>query len=431
MHSAFRVGGTRRSDSRPAEAGSLAVGLRPPTVVRFTNCRLLRGHRLLTGEDLWVYDGRVANPQVLFWEQRPADVTVDCAGRILAPGYIDVQINGGFGADFSTPGPELAPGLRLVARKMLEHGVTAFLPTVVTSSPSNYREILPQILPRAASADGAAILGIHLEGPFISEDKNGCHPTNHIIVPDGERDALRRTCGSHVSHVRMVTLAPELPGALELTSELVGQGVLVSAGHSMATSAQMDAASGAGVRMCTHLFNAMPAFHPREPGIVGVLGAPKRTPAAPPAAAIESAPACFFGLIADGVHVHPASMKIAATLQPDAVVLVSDAMVAMGLPKGSYNFGQVGRVDVVDGGRAYLSGTSTLAGAVVPLDECVRRFRASTSCDVVQAIESASLHPARLLGIDAHKGSLDFGANADSPTISSWPETSPDPEPEP
>jgi N-acetylglucosamine-6-phosphate deacetylase len=151
--------------------------------------------------------------------------------------------------------------------------------------------------------------------------------------------------------------------------------------------------------MCTHLFNAMPPFHPREPGIVGVLGSTAR-------------PMTYFGLIADGVHVHPASLKLAATARPDSVVLVSDAMMAMGLPEGTYNFGDVGRVTLA-GDKAYREGTQTLAGAVVPLDECMRRFRTFCGCGSVRAIEAASLHAARVLGIESSKGSLSVGADAD------------------
>ena len=200
------------------------------------------------------------------------------------------QINGGWGVDFATPGPELSSGLRRVARRLLAHGVTSFLPTVITSSIDAYRAILPEIVPTSGSTDGAAVLGVHLEGPFISTSKPGCHPKEHIVEPDGRADALRRACGENLAHVRLVTFAPELPHAEALVSELLSLGVVSSAGHSNATASQMEAALGWGVRMCTHLFNAMPPFHPREPGIVGILGS-----------TFEPRP--FFGLIADGVHV--------------------------------------------------------------------------------------------------------------------------------
>lgn len=343
--------------------------------------------------------GLVVDPQKLFWDGQTADVTIDCEGHILAPGFIEMQLNGAFGVDFSNPTGDLASELPRVARGLLAHGVTAFLPTVITSSPANYRAILPQLVPTAGSAQGAAVLGVHLEGPFLSPEKPGCHPPEHIIAPDGEPDALRRACGACTAHVRLVTLAPELPGATAIIRELAEKGVLVAAGHSMATSSQMEAAQAAGVRMCTHLFNAMPAFDPREPGIIGALGSPTQ-------------PKPFLGLIADGVHVHPASVKIAATVRPESIVLVSDAMSAMGLPAGRYNLGDVD-VEVAGGDRAYRAGTKTLAGAVVPLDECVRRFLRYTEGGVVEALEAASLHPAQALGIEMKKGTLHPGADAD------------------
>ena len=160
----------------------------------------------------------------------------------------------------------------------------------------------------------------------------------------------------------------------------------------------MEAAQRAGVTMCTHLFNAMPPFHPREPGIIGVLGS-------------SFAPRPYFGLIADGVHVHPASLKMAAAARPESVVLVSDQMCATGLPDGTHSFASMS-VEVREG-SAYKAGTSTLAGSVVPLDECVRRFAAFCEVGIVRALEAATLHPARVLGIESSKGTLDVGADAD------------------
>jgi N-acetylglucosamine-6-phosphate deacetylase len=407
MHSLFAAslsgGGASRSDSDVAKRpGTKAT----PRCLRFTNCRVLREHELRSGEDVWVDDGKIVDPKTLFWEGRVADEIIDCGGKIVAPGLIDLQLNGGWGVDFCMPGPELAPGLKLVAQKLLAHGVTAFLPTIITSSSDSYRSILPNLVPTAGSAkEGAAVLGVHLEGPFISSEKTGCHPPEHVVNPDGQADAMRRACGEHLAHVRLVTLAPEAPGASLIIAELVSQGIVVSAGHSSATSAQMEEAQRMGVRMCTHLFNAMPPFHPREPGIVGVLGSK-------PSLANPDAKPPFFGLIADGVHVHPASLKLAASARPESVVLVSDGMVALGLPPGTYSFGEVGQIDL-KGDRVYRSGTETLAGAVLPLDECVRRFQRMCGCDAVRALEAATLHPAQVLGIEATKGTLAFGADAD------------------
>ena len=404
MHSYFSVHRKQPTTADPSPV--VRTRTAKPRIVRFTNARLLRDHDLIL-DDLWVRDGIIADPKSLFWEGALPDETVDCGGRILAPGLIDVQINGGWGVDFSTGGPELAAGLRLVSRRLLAHGITSFLPTVITSSLESYRAVLPQIVPTAGSPEGAAVLGVHLEGPFISPSKPGCHPPAHIIANKGSDDkavvgrpdALRRACGEHLAHVRLVTLAPELPGSEMLVAELLARGVVVSAGHSNASSAQMEASLKWGVTMCTHLFNAMPPFHPREPGIVGLLGS-------------KFQPRPFLGLISDGVHVHPASVKLAAAARPDSIVLVSDGIVAMGLPEGQHHFGEV-PVEIVSGDKAYRSGTTTLAGAVVALDECVRRFRKYTNCSTVRALEAASLRPAEALGMQSSKGGLHVGADAD------------------
>ena len=146
MHAFFRrTASSTNSASNESHLGAAVADT--PRTVRFTNCRLARDHGLICGEDLWVRDGVIANPKQLFWEGAQADEVVDCGGKILAPGLIELQLNGGWGADFSTPGPALAPGLRRVARQLLAHGVTSFLPTVVTSSPEAYRAILPDLVP--------------------------------------------------------------------------------------------------------------------------------------------------------------------------------------------------------------------------------------------------------------------------------------------
>lgn len=398
MHSFFR----RAADAAPSSAlDAPSAAATKDYTVRFTNCRLLRDHVLHEGEDLWCRGGFIVSPKKLFWDKTEADEVVDCGGRILAPGYIDLQINGGWGVDFSTPSPDFADGVQRIARQLLTHGVTSFLPTVITSSPSAYRAVLPELVPTKGSVDGAALLGVHLEGPFIAATKPGCHPPEHIAhiaTLDSEGGALRRACGEHLAHIRLVTLAPELPGAHTLVNELLADGVVVAAGHSEATSAQIEAALRWGVGMVTHMFNAMPPFEPREPGIVGLLGSTYQ-------------PAPYLGLISDGVHVHPSSVKIAAAARPDSIVLVSDGIVAMGLPDGEHQFGDV-HIRCC-GERAYREGSDTLAGAVVTLDECVRRYKKYADCSSVAALEAASLHAAQSLGLQSSKGSLHLGADAD------------------
>lgn len=241
-----------------------------PLLLQFTNCRLLRDHQLSTTTDLWVRGGRIIDPEGIFFdERRLADKTIDCDGAICAPGFIDLQINGGFGIDFSNNAPTadvddgacVADGVRKVACGILAHGVTAFCPTLVTSPTQIYRRVLPHIRRRVGSAtNGATVLGTHLEGPFINVEKKGAHPADCIRDFDGTgaMSALVTAYGEDaLSALSIVTLAPEKPGALHAIEALTAHGVTAALGHSMANLVEGEAAVWSGSRLITHLFNAM------------------------------------------------------------------------------------------------------------------------------------------------------------------------------
>ena len=258
------------------------------SLVRFRNCTLIRHHALLV-DDLWVRDGRIIDPQEIFFgEKCQADVEYDCRGVLIAPGYIDLQINGAFGHDFSSPGEASEEMLTKVAQQLTSHGVTAFAPTVVSSNIETYKAVLPKYKRRAGSArDGAAILGqcrsllamlmrdlvrlgIHVEGPFIDEKKRGAHRTDFLRQsPHGIEDLL--TCYGSFDNVSIVTVAPEIPRMIEdvIPALVEKYGVVVSVGHSVASLDDGERAVCAGARFITHLFNAMLPFHHRDPGLVG------------------------------------------------------------------------------------------------------------------------------------------------------------------
>ncbi|KAJ2010359.1 N-acetyl-glucosamine-6-phosphate deacetylase [Coemansia sp. S680] len=230
------------------------------------------------------------------------------------------------------------------------------------------------------------------------------------------------------NYVTYMTVAPEVDGVLDVIPRLISECQIgISQGHSVATNEIARRAHISGARMITHLFNAMTDFHHRDPGIVGLLSASSGSECLkldangvplPERASAESA-AIFYGLICDGIHVHPNAVKIAYNSHPAGAVLVSDAMGAMGLPDGHYKLGNmpvvVGPMTDVEGcpRAALIQGTGTLAGSIVTLIECVRNFRAFTQCSIVEAVEAATLHPAQMLGIERKKGTLDFGADAD------------------
>uniref|UniRef100_A0A672GGB3 N-acetylglucosamine-6-phosphate deacetylase n=1 Tax=Salarias fasciatus TaxID=181472 RepID=A0A672GGB3_SALFA len=401
-------------------------------ITQFVNCRILREHKLQR-EDLWVREGKILDPEKLFFdEQGYADTRVDCEGSIMAPGFIDTQINGGYGMDFSQPSDDVNAGISFVAKKILEHGVTSFCPTLVTSPPAVYHKVLPQIKAHSGGQHGAGVLGVHLEGPFISSEKKGAHPEKYLrTFQSGGMADLTETYGS-LDNVTVVTLAPELAGSQSVVRELSARGVTVSLGHSVANLSQAEDAVQHGASFITHLFNAMLPFHHRDPGIVGLLTSDR----IPPGRTV------FYGMIADGIHTNPAALRIAHRAHPSGgrvlrsvlpsgsrrrvkgvsllsarlvvspgLVLVTDAITAMGLPPGRHTLGQ--QVIEIQGLHAYVAGTKTLCGSIATMDMCVRHFKQASGCSMEEALEAAALHPAQLLGISHTKGKLDYGADAD------------------
>jgi N-acetylglucosamine-6-phosphate deacetylase len=319
----------------------------------------------------------------------PGAREVPAEGLLLAPGLIDLQVNGAFGRDFTAdPGSiwEVAAGLP-------RYGVTAFLPTVITSPMSTVEAAQAAMSSvRPSGFRGAEPLGLHLEGPFLNPQKRGAHNPDYLRQPDLE--TARRW--SPESGVRLVTLAPELPGALEVIASLARQGVVVSAGHSMASYDEAQAAFEAGATYGTHLFNAMPPLDHRAPGLAGAL---------------LSSGKAIVGIIADGVHVHPGMVALAwPALGPGRLNLVSDAMAALGMQPGRYRLGD--RDVLVDGSAARLE-DGRLAGSLLSMDDAVRNLVAFAGCTAAQAVAAATRVPAAVLGMAAERGAIAPGMVAD------------------
>ncbi len=304
----------------------------------------------------------------------------------IAPGSIDLQINGAFGFDFTTDATSVAD----VAGRLPSTGVTAFLPTIITSPLETYLRLLKDLEHAASNARGAQILGVQLEGPYLSRKRKGAHNPDYFRAP--QVDELEAWAGSPL--VRIATLAPEQPGALDVIRRLCVRGIVASAGHSDATYAQAIAGFQAGVTWGTHLFNAMSPFTHREPGLVGAL--------------LSSDIPC--GLIVDGVHAHPAAVRTAFRAKgARGISLVTDAMAAMGMGPGRYKLGD--RDVLVDASSARLD-DGTLAGSILQMDGAIRHVIDYTGCSLADAITMASATPARVIGID-HKGSIKPGYDAD------------------
>ncbi len=306
----------------------------------------------------------------------------------IAPGLIDLQVNGAYGFDFTTNSATVAN----VAARLPETGVTAFLPTIISSPLESYPNILRELKRAAADACGSEILGVHLEGPYLNPKRAGAHNPNYLRAPVFA--SVRAIRFPAAPLIRLVTLAPELPGALDLIRQLHGQRIVVSAGHSAATYDQAIAGFNAGITYGTHLFNAMSALAHREPGLVGAL--------------LSSDVPC--GLIADGIHVHPAAVKTAFRAKgANGITLVTDAMAAMGTTAGRYTLGD--REVILDINSARLA-DGTLAGSILQMDKAVRNMIEFTGCSLADAITMASATPARVLGLE-RKGKIALGCDAD------------------
>ncbi|KAJ2552866.1 N-acetyl-glucosamine-6-phosphate deacetylase [Coemansia sp. RSA 1933] len=398
-------------------------------ITQIHNCRVLRNHAI-ENDDVWFQDGRIINPTSLYG-LRNADIRIDAKGMIVAPGLVDVQLNGAFGYDFSFNRKDIDECLDAVSRGVLLQGCTAFCPTTVSSMPETYHAVLPHLGKRPGSLkNGAECLGAHVEGPFMNPQKKGAHePACLRTAPNGLADFYRCFGLDNLrNYVTYMTVAPEVEGVLDTIPKLIKEcNIGISQGHSVASNEVSREAHSRGANMITHLFNAMTDFHHRDPGIIGLLGASSNaTKAQKPGGIGRSALAgdtehqgIFYGIICDGIHVHPNAVKIAYKSHPTGIILVTDAMGAMGLPDGKYKLGNqpvdVGTRSELDGSprTAVIQGTDTLAGSIVTLIECVRNFREYSQCSTVEALEAASLHPAQMLGIERTKGSLDFGADAD------------------
>mmetsp|Transcript_31577 Transcript_31577/g.66149 ORF Transcript_31577/g.66149 Transcript_31577/m.66149 type:complete len:584 (+) Transcript_31577:43-1794(+) len=398
---------------------------------------------------------------------------IDCEGQILSPGFIDIQLNGAYGVDFSNDGNfgassnsetaridpantqyQKAQGLDAkdilyVATRLVETGVTSFCPTVISSSPQTYRRILPlmrktrkqqkDVSKEKVGCVGANILGMHLEGPFFAPSKGGAHDRQQIVAPVKGMASVEEVYGIRtyeggetpvLDDIDIITLAPELPGALDAIQSLTKfnpsaspganpHSVVVSCGHTEATYEDGIQAVSHGATLLTHLYNAMNPFHHRNPGLVGLLSSETKLRR-------MNLKRPFFSMIVDGIHVHESAVCMAYQSNPRGCVLVTDAMAAMGLGDGDHHLGSM-RVCIKEG-RATLAGTDTLAGSVVSMDTCVKRFRQFTGCEIGKALLCATLHPAMVLKrhvarqkrgdggraeLDAPIGILEVGSKAD------------------
>jgi len=365
----------------------------------------------------WLYTPleRVDQPLLLVEDHVIADVNsrasreipagirvVDFGDAVLAPGFVDIHIHGGAGHDVMFAD---ASGLSAVEQLLSGHGVTSYFPTTVTvplDQICSALEGLADAIEAASREDGsrrgrARPLGIHLEGPFLSHVRRGAHPLDDLLPP--RLETFNRLWQAARGHIRIMTIAPELDGALEVITEAARRGVCVSMGHSDADLRSASAGIAAGARHATHTFNAMRPLDHRQPGIIGE---------------VLTDPQLSADIIADGIHLDPAIVQLFLQSKgPDQAVLITDAISATGMPDGRYRLGTF-EVEVKNG-LCLLGGK--LAGSVLTMDRAVRNVMEFAHWDLQQTLRLATLNPARVAGL-ANRGKLAAGAEADFVVLS-------------
>jgi N-acetylglucosamine-6-phosphate deacetylase len=351
---------------------------------------------------LFIEDGVVASVSSCDSSEIPRGArVVDLGDATLAPGFIDMHIHGGAGHDVMESAADALPA---VEKLLFQHGVTTYFPTTVTAPEDQTLAALERLADaiertrKNVGDERAQPAGIHLEGPFISHVRPGVHPPAELLPPTLEM--FERFWQASRGHIKVLTIAPELGGALAVIEEAHRRGVCVSMGHSDADLPAARAGVVAGVRHATHIFNAMRPLGHRDPGILGEALMDERLSAE---------------IIADGIHVDPLIVSLFLRLKgAETAVLVTDATAATGMPDGRYRLGSL-EVDVADG-KCLVEGK--LAGSVLTMDKAVRNVLKFANWDLQRAVRLATLNPARTTGLPAKAGTLVPGAVANIVALS-------------
>jgi N-acetylglucosamine-6-phosphate deacetylase len=339
-------------------------------------------------------DGSLIRGRVTFSDRITALEPASNGGNdYILPGFVDLQVNGSHGIDVMNASLD---EIATLSRHLAREGATAWMPTAVTAPIEKISQVHESIANayensrQSSSSDSAAILGMHLEGPFISPHRLGAHPTLNL-EPRG--DAFERVLAMRA--LRLITLAPELPGGIEAIRRLAARDVVVSIGHTNATLDEANAGIAAGARMFTHLFNAMRPLNHRDPGVI--------------AAALAPSPA-FAAIIPDAVHVHPAMLRLAvATRCKDGIILVTDKVALAQTSGVEKNVGRA-RAAIRDGAARLADGT--LAGSIISMLDGVRVMIEQAGVGIGDAAVMAATNPAKLVGAN-DRGRIDVGASAD------------------
>jgi N-acetylglucosamine-6-phosphate deacetylase len=369
----------------------------------FTASRLYTPLEEIASPWLVVEDGLIVEVSSRLGKEAGSASLVDYGDAVLAPGFFDIHIHGGAGLDLMRASSLELPRL---GKFLTTHGVTGYFPTTVAAPLDVTCAALERLADaiEAAQNDGADAppqarpVGIHLEGPFLSHKRRGVHPPEYLVEPT--LPIFARLWQAARGHVRMMTIAPEIPGAMEVIAEAARRNVCVSIGHSDAESPTAQSAVKAGARHATHTFNAMRPLDHRDPGIIGEVLTDDRLSA---------------DIIVDGIHVAPSVVQLFLLAKGiERAVLITDAISATGMPDGRYQLGPI-QVDVKDG--KCTSGGS-LAGSVLTMDRAVRNVTQFSHWSMKDAVRAATLNPARAVGLAGQHGALTEGAEADFVVLS-------------
>ncbi|OUM98575.1 MAG: N-acetylglucosamine-6-phosphate deacetylase [Paenibacillaceae bacterium ZCTH02-B3] len=364
------------------------------------NANVYLPDRVLAGGSVYVSGGRIARicgPEDGAPETADDDVW-DAGGLHLVPGFVDLHVHGGGGADVMDAAEDEG-AIGQIARFHAAHGTTSWLATTMTAPRRELARAVEgaaRAMERGAADGGAEMLGLHLEGPFLNPRR--CGAQNPAAIRPFDRVEMEELLERGRGAVRLVTLAPECGDALRGIGALRGRGVTVSIGHSEADAATVRRAIEAGASHVTHLFNAMNPLHHREPGIVGT-------------ALIRDE--LTVELICDGFHVHPDVVRLVFSVKRrDRIALVTDAIAAAGMPDGDgYWLG--GLPVIVKEGKTVLRDGGNLAGSCLTMDEALKRTIAFTGLTLAEVLPALTLNPARQIGADDRKGSIEVGKDAD------------------
>ncbi|MHC4174293.1 MAG: N-acetylglucosamine-6-phosphate deacetylase, partial [Planctomycetota bacterium] len=355
-----------------------------------TNCRLFNAPDDKQTTSILIENGTIAQIGQID-SSAGYENTLDAQGRLIAPGFIDVHIQGAGGADILDASTE---ALKAISQTCARFGTTSFLATTVFKPNQKNQHLTLAAEHVGRDLGGANLLGIHLEGPFISLQKKGMILPKCICPPSLQLlDEIRDMTSGHL---KIMTIAPELPDSLRIIQRLVDSNIIASFGHSSATYEQTLAGFNAGISHVTHLFNAMPSLHHRAPG---------------PLVAIFQTKHITAQLIADGVHIHPSVLKfVFETLGPNRIIPITDGMQALGLADGKFIYNGV-EYESKEGTARYKDGT--LIGTSLGLSQLLQKLIAFTDCPLDLAITTVTQNPAGLLGLEDKKGTIAHGKDAD------------------